>query len=180
MEQTTERIDDLISQVERFYRSLTGQDAPPTREVPYAPIPPERDPERHLAEQVDRLLLSLGQLSPEAQLTTPGWTPPMALLETRAEMWICLDMPGVTRDAIQIRVSRGLLEVSGERRPPRVNGEARPLYDESPRGPFRRVIPLPPHAAVEHIEARLREGTLEIRIPRVSAPEAEVRTISVN
>ena len=51
MEQTTERIDDLISQVERFYRSLTGQDAPPTREVPYAPIPPERDPEpRHGSE----------------------------------------------------------------------------------------------------------------------------------
>jgi hypothetical protein len=76
MEQTTEHIDDLIGQVERFYRSLTGQDAPPTREMPYAPIPPERDPERHLAEQVDRLLVSLGQLSPEAPLTTPGWTPP--------------------------------------------------------------------------------------------------------
>jgi HSP20 family protein len=180
MEQTTEHIDDLIGQVERFYRSLTGQDAPPTREMPYAPIPPERDPERHLAEQVDRLLVSLGQLSPEAPLTTPGWTPPMTLLETRAELWICLDMPGVSSDAIQIRVSRRMLEVSGERRPPRFDGEARCLYDESPRGPFRRMVPLPLHAAVEHIEARLREGALEIRLPRISAPEAEVRTISVN
>jgi len=180
MEQTIERIDDLISQVERFYRSLTGQDAPPTRDVPYAPIPPERDPERHLAEQVDRLLASLGHLSPEAPLAAPGWTPPMTLLETRTEMWICLDVPGMTRDAIQIRVSRGMLEVSGERRPPRFDGEARRLYDESPRGQFRRVIPLPPHTAIEHIEARLREGTLEIRVPRISAPEAEVRTITVN
>src|SRR5216117_1474858 len=55
MEQTTERVDDLIGQVERFYRSLTGHNAPPTQEVPYAPIPPERDPERHLAEPVDLL-----------------------------------------------------------------------------------------------------------------------------
>jgi len=115
-----------------------------------------------------------------APLAAPGWTPPMTLLETRTEMWICLDVPGMTRDAIQIRVSRGMLEVSGERRPPRFDGEARRLYDESPRGQFRRVIPLPPHTAVEHIEARLREGTLEIRIPRISAPEAEVRTITVN
>src|SRR5207247_11185567 len=154
----------LISQVERFSRALTGQDAPPTREVPYAPLPPERDPERHRAEQVDRLLLSLGQLSPEAPLTTPGWTPPMALLETRVEMWICLDMPGMTRDAIQIRDSRGLLEVSGERRPPRGNGGARPLSDEEPRGPFRRAIAPPPHAAVEHIWAWLRDAALEIRL----------------
>src|SRR5262249_4649512 len=66
VEQTTEPVDELIGQVERFYQSLTGQTAPPPRDAPYAPIPPEKDPERHLAEQVDRLLASLGQLSPAA------------------------------------------------------------------------------------------------------------------
>jgi HSP20 family protein len=180
MEQTTERIDDLISQVERFYRSLTGQDAPPARDVPYAPIPPERDPERHLTEQVDRLLATLGQLSPAPPLTTV-WVPSLAMWETHAEVWICLDLPGVARDSIQIRVlSRGMLEITGERRAPRFDGEARRLYDESPRGPFRRVVPLSPHVAIEHIEARLRDGTLEIRVPRISTPEPEARTVPIN
>ena len=100
MEQTAERIDDLIGQVESFYRSITGQDAPPTRgDAPYAPIPPERDPERHLAEQVDRLLASLGHLSPGTPPAT-GWIPPMSLWETPSEVWICLDLPGVTREAV--------------------------------------------------------------------------------
>src|SRR5437899_2081372 len=127
MEQTTEHVDDLIGQVEKFYRSLTGVDAPPTRDVPYAPIPPERDPERHLAEQVDRLLSSLGQLAPGAPLTTV-WVPTVAVWETHTEVWICLDLPGVARDAVQIRVlNRGLLEVSGERRASRFDGEARRL-----------------------------------------------------
>ena len=180
MEQTTERVDDLIGQVERFYRSLTGHNAPPTQEVPYAPIPPERDPERHLAEQVDRLLASLGNLSPA---TPPGtaWMPPLALWETPADFWLCLDLPGVAREAIQIRVvSRGMLVISGERRGPRFDGEARRIYDEAPRASLRRMVSLPPNVAVEHIEARLRDGMLEIRLPRVAASEADVRTVPVN
>src|SRR5205823_12838018 len=72
MEQTTEPVDALIGQVEKLYLSLTGQGPPPPREAPYAPIPPEKDPERHLAEQVDRLLASLGPLSPGTPLA-PVW-----------------------------------------------------------------------------------------------------------
>jgi len=181
MEQTTERIEDLIGQVERFYRSLTGQEAPPTREVPYAPIPPERDPERHLAEQVDRLLASLGQLPPGMPPATTTWAPPLTLWETPTDVWICLDLPGVPRDAIQIRVvSRGMLEVSGERRVPRFDREARQVYDEVPRGQLRRMIALPPNVTVEHIEARLRDGTLEIRVPRTSSSESDVRTVPIH
>lgn len=179
MEQKTEHVDQLIDQVERFYQSLTGQEAPLPRDVPYAPIPPEKDPERHLAEQVDRLLASLGQLAPGTPVAT-AWVPSLALWETPAETWICLDLPGVTRESVQVRVlGRGVLEISGERRAPRFNGETRRLYDESSRGLFRRVVSLPPHAAVEHIEARVRDGTLEIRVPRTSIPEPEVRTLHV-
>lgn len=180
MEQSTERIDDLIGQVERFYRSLTGRDAPPTRDTPYAPIPPERDPERHLAEQVDRLLASLGHLSP-APPPAAAWIPSMSIWETPAEVWMCFDVPGVIRDSIQVRaLSRDLLEITGERRAPRLNGGARRIYDEAPRGTLRRVVGLPPRAAIEHIEARLRDGTLEVRVPRTSTPEAEARAVPIN
>jgi HSP20 family protein len=178
VEQTTEPIDQVIGQVERFYQSLTGHDAPRPRETPYAPIPPEKEPERHLAEQVDRLLASLEQLSPQT-LVTRVWVPPLALWETAGETWICLDLPGITRDAVQVRVSRGLLEITGERRTTRFDGEGRRLYDESPRGPFRRVVSLPPRASIEQIEAHVRDGTLEIRIPRTSGPDREVRAVPV-
>jgi HSP20 family protein len=179
VEQTTEPIDEVIGQVERFYQSLTGHDAPRPRETPYAPIPPEKEPERHLAEQVDRLLASLDQLSPRA-LVTSVWVPPLALWETAGETWICLDLPGVTREAVQVRVlGRGLLEITGERRTPRFDGEGRRLHDESPRGPFRRVVSLPPRAAIEQMEAHVRDGALEIRIPRTSAPDPEVRVVPV-
>ena len=179
MEQTTEPIDAVIGQVEKLYLSLTGQEPPAPNDGPYAPIPPEKEPDQHLAEQVDRLLASLAQLSPGRPFTT-AWAPPLALWQTSAETWICLDLPGVTRETVQVRVlSRGLLEISGERRAPRFDGEARRVYDESFRGPFRRVVSLPSRAAIEQIEARVREGALEIRVPRTPGPEPDVRTVPV-
>lgn len=179
VEQTTKPIDELIGQVERFYQSLTGQEAPPAGETPYAPIPPEKDPERHLADQVDRLLTSLGPLSPATTLASV-WVPSLTLWETPTETWICLDLPGVTRETVQVRVlGRGVLEVGGERRAPRFEAEARRLYDESSRGPFRRAVALPPRASIEHIEARVRDGVLEIRIPLASTPQPEARVVPV-
>jgi HSP20 family molecular chaperone IbpA len=179
MEQTTEPIDTVIGQVEKLYLSLTGQEPPAPSDGPYAPIPPEKEPDQHIAEQVDRLLASLAQLSPVRPLIT-AWAPPLTLWQTPAETWICFDLPGATREAVQVRVlSRGVLEISGERRQPRFDGEARRLYDESSRGPFRRVVSLPSGAAIEQIEARVRDGVLEIRVPRTPGPEPDVRTVPV-
>ena len=179
MEHTAESVDALIGQVEKLYQSLTGQPLPPEGTSPYAPIPPEKDPEQHLGEQVDRLLAGLTQIAPGQFQTTVG-VPPMSLWQTAGDTWIVLDLPGVTRDGVQVRVlSRGLLEVTGERRAPRFDGDARRIYDEAFRGPIRRVIALPPRAAIEQIEARLRDGFLEIRIPRSSGPEPDVRSVPV-
>jgi len=183
MEQTTEPVEALIGQVERLYQSVTGQKAPPLGGAPYAPMPPEREPEQYLAEQVDRLLGSLAQVgSPAAPAAGPVAMPPLGVWQTHGEAWvICLDVPGAPRETVQVRVlGRGVLEVSGERRGPLADTEARRLYEEWPRGPFRRLVALPPRAATEQIEARLRDGTLEIRVPRAAGSEADARTVPVN
>jgi hypothetical protein len=52
----SQNIDSAIDQVERLFRSVTGHDAPPVGEQPYATIPPEKNPEVHIQEQVDRLM----------------------------------------------------------------------------------------------------------------------------
>ena len=80
-----------------------------------------------------------------------------------------------------MRASHGLLEVSGERtaRPADGSGQASLLYSEQARGTFRRVVPLPPEAVVDELQAHLREGVLEIRMPRVAAPGG-TKTIHVS
>jgi len=163
----TEPIDNAIDQVERLFRSVTGRDTPPVGDQPYATIPPEKNPEEHVQEQIDLLMEKLAELS-----GSPGvgsqWTPPVSLWEGKTEVVVTLDIPGVTREAVQVTVNRGLLEITGARQV-RAPEEEEPYslkYLEHPFGKFRRTLPLPLGAHTEGLEARVQDGVLEIRIPR--------------
>jgi len=182
----TEPIDNAIDQVERLFRSVTGRDTPPVGERPYATIPPEKNPEEHIQEQIERLMEKLAELS-----GSPGvgsqWTPPVAMWEGKNEVIVTLDVPGLTREAIQVTVNHGLLEITGSRqvRPPeeesRRSEEENPYqlkYLEHPFGKFRRALPLPMGAHTEGLEARVRDGVLEILIPR-DAGVTDAKTIRV-
>ena len=163
----TESIDTAIEQVERLYRSVTGRDAPPVSEQPYATIPPEKVPEEHVQEQVDRLVETLASFStggrPQAE-----WKPPIALWEGREELVIAVDLPGTSRNDVHVTMDRGMLQIHGSRPLHRTqNGDGRDLkYVEHPYGKFRRAIPIPLSSRVDQLQANMRDGVLEIRIPK--------------
>jgi HSP20 family molecular chaperone IbpA len=163
----TQPIDNAIDQVERLFRSVTGRDTPPVGDHPYSTIPPEKNPEEHVQEQIDLLVEKLSELS-----GSPGvgsqWTPPVSFWEGKSEMLVTLDVPGVPREAIQVMVNRGVLEITGTRqvRAPEEERQFALKYLEHPFGKFRRTLPLPPGAHTEGLEARVKDGVLEIRIPR--------------
>lgn len=169
----TESIDTAIEQVERLYRSVTGRDAPPVGEQPYATIPPERTPEEHVQEQVDRLVETLASFSAGGR-PQPEWKPPIALWEGREELVIAVDLPGASREDVHVTVDRGLLQIHGNRSVQRgKNGNERELkYVEHPHGRFRRAIPIPLSSRVDQLQATMRDGVLEIRIPKRDPVEA--------
>jgi len=165
----TEPIDNTIDQVERLFRSVTGRDTPPVGEHPYATIPPEKNPEEHIQEQMDRLMEKLAEISGSGSVGSQ-WTPPVSLWEGKSEVLITLDVPGVPREAIQVTVNRGLLEITGSRQVRTSEDDKdnrfQVKYLEHPFGKFRRTLPLPLGAHSEGLEARLKDGVLEIWIPR--------------
>jgi HSP20 family protein len=168
-------IDETIQQVEMLYRSVTGRDAPPA-ETAYAPIPAEKDPTRHVEEQMDRLLGLLGQNEIQPA-QAPTWTPPMVVTESDTELVICLDLPGVGRDRVQLRQQGELLTVSGERPLPG-NGGARLRMSERPLGAFRRTLWIPTRPA--ELTAQMKEGVLEIRVRKEVKAEPQAKTIEVS
>jgi HSP20 family protein len=163
----TETIDSAIDQVERLFRSVTGQDTPPVGEEPYATIPPEKNPEEHIQEQIDRLMEKLAEVSGSPGLRGQ-WTPPVSLWEGKNGIMVTLDVPSVRREDIRVTTHHGLLEISGTRqvRPPEEGDHLQLKYVEHPCGTFRRTVPLPLGAHTDGLEARVRDGVLEIRIPR--------------
>jgi HSP20 family protein len=177
----TQTIDQAIEQIETLYRSVTGQEAPPVGNQPYAGIPPEREPEQHVAEQIDRLLDVLGPFT-GTPTQTPRWIPPMSVWESPEEILIRLDLPGIPRHAAKVTTTRGLLEVTGRRSFRDAEEESnhhRLRYMEQCYGEFRRSIALPLDAETDHLEAQMREGVLEIRVPK-STRQNEARTIPVD
>jgi HSP20 family protein len=167
-------LDETIGQVSSLYRAVTGRDIPPS-DTPYAPIPAEKDPVRHVNEQMDRLL---GLLDRGARMAfaTP-WVPPIAIYDSVSEVIVTVDLPGTTREGIDVHVESGMLVVSGRRTPSPANGDAL-RHAEVPFGAFRRVVPLIPALRTTDMTARLENGVLEVRIPRDG--EGGVRHVAVS
>ena len=170
---TLEQIDSAIGNIEQLYRSVVGREAPPAGETPFAPIPPEKDPQQHVEEQLDRLLGVLGAVPAKAGKRM--WAPCISAWEGPQEIVLFVDLPGVSRERVNVSLTRGWLEVSGERDLPVSpdTSELRPRWVEVGTGRFHRVVPLPLDALAEQLQARLQEGVLEIRIPRTPAVAAK-------
>ena len=176
----TASIDTAIDQVERLYRTVTGRSAPPVGDQPYATIPPEKVPEEHVQEQVDRLVETLTEFAVPGGAGTE-WKPTIALWEGKNEIVLVVDLPGVKRDSVHVAANRGVIQIHGERPLPQgKNGDERTLrYAEQPFGKFRRTIPIPLATRFEELQAQMRDGTLEIRVPRDAKAE-DAREIPVS
>lgn len=175
----TQTVDKTIEQVERLYESVTGRRPATSGETPYAAIPPEKDPKVHVEEQIERLIDTLARVSGRPQ-SSSTWVPPISIWQGPNELALNVDLPGVDRDSLRLRLMNGAIELSGRRTAPGRDGDGTELrYAELPFGMFRRVVPLPRPVSPEELQAELRDGVLTIRIARqatgVEAQEVEVR-----
>jgi HSP20 family protein len=175
----TQTLDETIEQIENLYESVTGQKAPPAAEKPYATIPPEKDPEAHVSEQIEHLLDSLSQVA-SRPAGVPTWVPPIWACQGTGELLVNVDLPGVPKDALRVRVSNGVLQVSGTRTAPVVDAPRGLRYAEQPFGAFRRLIPIPGDVAADQVRAQYRDGVLLVRLPRLGAPAGEGVDIAVS
>jgi HSP20 family protein len=94
--------------------------------------------------------------------------PAVDIHESKTEVLLVADLPGVAADGLTIEVKDG--EVAIRARP------AVTWFDEEPFD-FARAFRVPPGVDVNGIEAELKHGVLQLRLPK--APELRPRTIPV-
>jgi len=80
--------------------------------------------------------------------------------------YIELDLPGVKKDDIEITTEDNILTVSGERKMREELKEDDYYKVESRYGKFSRSFTLPEDADVENIHAEMKNGVLEVIIPK--------------
>jgi HSP20 family protein len=102
-------------------------------------------------------------------------TPLVDIESTEDGYVLYAEMPGVSKDGIEVTVENGDLLIVGHRRPLDVSGE--PIYRESRPYDFRRVYELDPSIDTSRISARIENGLLTVNLPK--AEKVKPRRIEV-
>lgn len=108
--------------------------------------------------------------------TTSAHAMPMDAYRRGEDVWVHVDLPGVSADSLDINVERNVLTISAERDWAPTEGD-RMYLSERLRGTFRRQVNLGEGLDADNIEADLTDGVLTLRIP--VAERAKPRKISI-
>ncbi len=124
---------------------------------------------RHLQGRLTDIACQLTRVRYAAAPALEVWHPAINAYRCREHILICVDLAGVKRAEIQLRVEPRQVWLRGERPPlePReVEGPAlQVLALEIDHGVFEREIVLPAEVDPERVAAEQREGLLWIRLP---------------
>ena len=101
---------------------------------------------------------------------------PMDAYRRGEDVWVHVDLPGVSADSLEINVERNVLTLSAERSWA-TESEDRVYLNERSTGRFQRQVHLGDGLDAESIEADLSDGVLSLRIP--VAERAKPRKISI-
>ena len=103
--------------------------------------------------------------------------PAVDLYEEKDEIVVKAELPGMTKDDIQINITDKLLTLRGERKQEEETKETNYYRSERVYGAFSRTLPLPVEIKPEKAHATFKNGVLEIRLPK--SEEAKKKAINV-
>ena len=120
-----------------------------------------------LKERMNRLfenVLSRGGDFGEADLA--GWSPAVDLREDREGFHLSVEIPGVPRECLSLRVEGQTLTIEGDRPLDRLEKTAEHLRVERFYGPFSRSFNLPAAIDDDKATARFQLGVLAVSLPK--------------
>jgi len=160
-------------------RSRSGAVSSPRRErfgLPGSPF----SLMRRLSEDVDRLFdglfgARLGSWEERWPGTTTGaaWSPEIDVFERDGKLVVRADLPGLTREDVNVEVRDDELVISGERRSESEREEGSYYVREASYGKFHRSIPLPEGVRPDTASATFDNGVLTVEL---EAPGRSART----
>lgn len=106
---------------------------------------------------------------------TEAWTPAVNIYQIGKRLHVCVDLAGIERDQIDVRIEPGRLSITGIRHAPEPTQQQggssvsdidmKILSMEIDHGTFRREIPVPRTVNLDQVESEYRSGILWITLP---------------
>ncbi len=108
------------------------------------------------------------------RLRSDHWQPALDVYETATAVVVQVELPGVAREDVAIKLDGKRLRIRGVRPPARDPDIQRLHQVEIALGPFERVVEVGLPFDAEAVSASLRDGILRVRLPKLSPRRIEV------
>lgn len=130
-----------------------------------------------MTQVVARPQSAVAQPQEDKAVKTVTVLPPVDIVEDASGVTLWADLPGVTRDKLDVSVNDGNLRIEAEAVVPMPSG-LRVQHAEIRQPHFARAFSLSPDLDATKIEANLQDGVLRLTIPR--REEARPRRIAIS
>jgi HSP20 family protein len=104
----------------------------------------------------------------------PVFHPACEIEETESHYLMSVDLPGISKNDINIEVKNNQLFITGERKYENKNRRASERF----YGKFHRVVTLPTGLNSENIEAQYQDGVLTVALPKAESAKPKQIKIS--
>lgn len=105
--------------------------------------------------------------------------PALDIVEKEDHFLVKAEVPGFTKEQIDISVEQGILTIKGESKDEKVEEKENYYHREISCGSFSRSVQLPGDIRNEEIKASMKDGILQVEIPRTEAKKPEPMKIEV-
>lgn len=123
-------------------------------------------------------LLNNQDLLPTEEVSNRTWMPPVDIQETQDAYRLSAELPGLTKEDINITLENNVLRLTGERKFEKDAKKEGYHRIERTYGAFSRAFTLPSQVNHEKVEAAFENGVLTITVPK--AEQAKPRKISIS
>jgi len=171
-------IERALAEIRTLHEQITDSPAPEIPSRALEPFPPGADPVAYALEEVETLKRAISRIRPEpdplqatqAPRNEPAWAPPSTVLASDDGFRILVEVPGIPASDVRLTVEDSHLVLRGRRQPPKT-GVLQPMLIEQAYGGFERRFALPPWFQPESVQARCKNGILEIEAYKEKACE---------
>lgn len=132
-----------------------------------------------LQDEMNRLFLDFFGRTPGRRLVGDSlWAPVMDIEETKDDIIVKAEIPGMTKEDVKIQVSGDIITISGERKREEETRDKTYHRIERSYGQFQRMITLPGEVQSAKAKASYENGVLTIKLPK--SDEVKPKEISID
>lgn len=108
-------------------------------------------------------------------------SPAIDVIEDKDNFMVLCDLPGVKLEELDISVAQDVLTIKGEKAPDSNEEDDKKVYKkETWEGSFQRTLALPASVDSSKVEARFKDGVLQVTLPKREEVKPKQISITAN